>query len=65
MLPLISVRKLVSKQTDTHARNLLLFGSRVLMSQECLQKVLFYLIKREQRYYEFKLDVYRKQTGDK
>ena len=27
-------------------------------SKKCLQKVLFNSIKREQRYYEFKLDVY-------
>ena len=34
-----------------------------MINKESLQKVSFNSIKREQRYYEFKLDVYRRQTN--
>ena len=33
--------------------------------KKCLQKVLFNSIKREERYYEFKLDVYKQETNRK
>ena len=33
--------------------------------KENLQKVLFNSIKREERYYELKLDVYKQETGNR
>ena len=36
---LISVRNRGNEQTDTHTRNLKLFGTSVQTSQECLQKI--------------------------